>query len=584
MKKVSKLSIITLLFLLLAVFLTNCGSGGGGGDSGSSTTTSATEPAETPAPGSIKKWTTLVYINADNNLEGAGIDDINEMEIVGSTSDINVVVQIDRISGYDTSNGNWTGAKRYYIQQDSDINTVNSSLVQDLGEINMGDHQSLIDFAKWGINNYPADHYMLVVWNHGGGFRYNEVSVHARDISWDDTNGCDSITIPELAEAAASIKSHIGRNIDILGMDACLMAMAEIAYELKDSADYMVGSEETEPGDGWPYDYFLQRLSANPDASAELFASWIVQDYITSYGSTSVTQSSLALSHAATLTGAVNDLAQAMIDGIGDAGQGGAIQSELRTILNNTENYYSTDYRDLYDFADQVSNGSAMTTDIVNAANAVRTAVTAAVSENGTVGSAYANSYGLSIWLPNSSQFSTYLTKYSELSFADDTVWDEFLSSLWTAAMRIELTWGAQPRDLDAHLWDANGNHLYFNNPSINGASISQDDEDGFGPEEVQINRFYTGSASYAFAVKAVAGFESSETVTVKVYEGSNTVPSYTFTKAGFYISTGLWWHVLNIDPATQGVTYVNSEQSSSPRVNDSVEKIGVEKDDMLDE
>ena len=68
-----------------------------------------------------KEWTILVFINGDNNLEGAGIDDINEMEKVGSTDDVNIIVEIDRTSGYDYSNGDWTTTRRYYITKDSDL-------------------------------------------------------------------------------------------------------------------------------------------------------------------------------------------------------------------------------------------------------------------------------------------------------------------------------------------------------------------------------------------------------------------------------------------------------------------------------
>ena len=114
----------------------------------------------------IAEWTVMVYLDSDNNLEGVGIEDINEMEMAGSTSEVNIVVQVDRIpfsilasnnEGFadDTSNGDWTTTRRYFILQDNDPVQINSQLLGDLGELNMGDPQTLIDFATWAADAYP---------------------------------------------------------------------------------------------------------------------------------------------------------------------------------------------------------------------------------------------------------------------------------------------------------------------------------------------------------------------------------------------------------------------------------------------
>jgi clostripain len=166
-----------------------------------------------PPNANLPEWTVMVYLDADNNLESAGIDDINEMETVGSTSDVNIVVQIDRIpysvldsnnEGYadDISNGDWTNTRRYFITQDYDPSTINSQLISNLGEQNMGNPQTLISFAKWAVSNYPAKKYLLVIWNHGGGFRSTGLT---KDIAWDDTSGGDKITMSELEYALSSI-------------------------------------------------------------------------------------------------------------------------------------------------------------------------------------------------------------------------------------------------------------------------------------------------------------------------------------------------------------------------------------------
>lgn len=90
----------------------------------------------TPASASAN-WTFMVYLDADNNLEQYGIEDFNEMEMAGSTSDVNIVVQFDRTPSYDTTNGDWTTTRRYYVTYDTDPQIINSTLIADLGELDM---------------------------------------------------------------------------------------------------------------------------------------------------------------------------------------------------------------------------------------------------------------------------------------------------------------------------------------------------------------------------------------------------------------------------------------------------------------
>lgn len=101
-----------------------------------------------PALTATKEWTILVYLDADNDLEGDGIVDVNEMEQVGSDEHVNVVVQMDRIPGEDDSNGDWTDTRRFYILWDDDLSAISSAQVgPQLGELNMGDPQTLADGA-----------------------------------------------------------------------------------------------------------------------------------------------------------------------------------------------------------------------------------------------------------------------------------------------------------------------------------------------------------------------------------------------------------------------------------------------------
>jgi len=343
-----------------------------------------------PIP-NIPEWTVMVYLDADNNLESAGIDDINEMEMAGSSSDVNIVVQADRIpysvlaannQGYadDTSNGNWTTTRRYYITQDFDPVQINSQLKSDLGELNMGDPQTLVDFASWAVTEYPAKKYLLVIWNHGGGFRSTNL---AKDIAWDDTNGEDKITMPELEYALSAINTQMGKNIDIVGMDACLMAMTEVVYQIKDYADILVASEENEPGDGWPYDTILDQLVVNPTVSPEQLATDIVDEYVFSYPYRSVTQSAIDLSYMDTLTSQLSNLASAIMD------DNLTIKKNYLEASNSSQYYGDFDFIDLYDFCNQLVT--------------------------------YSNSLEVK---------NTYDYYYNNTNFSQDTFWDEMLLSL----------------------------------------------------------------------------------------------------------------------------------------------------------
>ena len=384
-----------------------------------------------PPINNTAEWTVMIYLDADNNLESAGINDMNEMEMVGSSSDVNIVVQVDRIpysvlaannQGYadDISNSNWTTTRRYYITQDFDPVQINSQLKSDLGELNMGDSQTLIDFASWAITEYPAEKYLLVIWNHGGGFRSPAYTI--KDIAWDDTSGGDKITMPELEYALSVINAQMGQKIDIVGMDACLMAMTEVAYQIKDYADILVASEENEPSDGWPYDTILAQLVANPTMSSTQLATDIVDKYIYSYLSYEITQSAIDLSYMDTLATQLSNLALAIMS------------DTLTPSINYINAAYSSqyygdpDFIDLYDFCSKVLIYSYNIQVKSIALNIQQTLISSVVINSNYNGWSVSGSKGLSIYFPWYYAYNS--NKYSSTNFAQDTFWDEMLLSL----------------------------------------------------------------------------------------------------------------------------------------------------------
>ncbi|RLF65363.1 MAG: hypothetical protein DRN30_04100, partial [Thermoplasmata archaeon] len=238
----------------------------------------STENKETNAK---YKWVFMVYLDADNNLESAGISDFNEMEMAGSTDDVAIVVMLDRALGYDTSNGDWTTTRIYLVKFDTDPENISSELLVDLGEKNMGDPNTVLEFVTYVHEHFPAEHYALVFWDHGNAWRRSGLGdVNYRGVCWDDTDGYDYLTEQELIQALNDIKA-MGIHLDIVGFDVCLLGQAEVAYDIGTIgiADVLVASQDYEPWDGWYYTPFLQALTMNPEMTAEELAAKIVEAY-----------------------------------------------------------------------------------------------------------------------------------------------------------------------------------------------------------------------------------------------------------------------------------------------------------------
>ncbi|MFX1517501.1 MAG: clostripain-related cysteine peptidase [Promethearchaeota archaeon] len=218
----------------------------------------------------LSEWTIMVYMAGDNNLEGFAIKDLNEMESVDLPSNINIIVQMDRTPKYDTSNGDWTETRRYKVIHDSDIDLISSTLLENLGELNMGDPTTLTDFVLYGIDNYEANNYAIILWDHGGGLA---------GACWDDTSSSDYLNLEEIESSLRTIRSDKDLKINVLGFDACLMATFEVAYQYQEYADILIASEDVEPGDGWPYDLILENLAKKPSMSPEELATTITSRY-----------------------------------------------------------------------------------------------------------------------------------------------------------------------------------------------------------------------------------------------------------------------------------------------------------------
>ena len=365
-----------------------------------------------------KDWTILVFLNGNNNLDSFGALNINEMEKVGSTDKVNVVVQWASMAA--------PSVKRLYIQKDNDTNTVTSPVIEDIGVADMGDWNSLVAFVQWAKAKYPAKHYMLDIWNHGGGWHFrNNIAggLHPTDISWDDKSG-HVITTEQLGQAMTKISEVLGQKLDILGADACLMAMAEVTGEFSGTVDKFVGSQETEPGAGWPYDTWLARVVAKDSASSADVGQFLAEEYRKSYqggshGTSEVTFSVLNMDKTAALESAMQGLAKKI------AGMTDADVAKIRQFASQAQSFYSSDYVDLIDFLDLAQVNLLDKESVSAVRDAVRDFV--ATSQNT---SNYAKAHGVSVWMPTAKySYDSYSTRYHGLQFAAHTGWASVLEA-----------------------------------------------------------------------------------------------------------------------------------------------------------
>lgn len=367
----------------------------------------------------VADWTYMVYLDADNNLERYGIEDFLEMAKVGSTDDVNIVVQMDRAagseltgSGYSSDYGNWGDTARGLVKA-GDVPDLNWGT--SIAEVNMGDQSTLTDFIDWGMSNYQAENYATVLWNHGGGWN---------NIASDDGSGGDHLTAKEVSGALASCTE-----VDLVGADACLMGMVEFAHQVSSSASVFVGSEELEPGDGWSHDTILGDLAANPNMTAAQLGTTIVNRYAEFY-SGEQTLSAIDLSKVNDLSNAVSQLATTLMN---DATNYDI--NQLLTYRNNSAYYGEnqnganslghTDYRDLGTILYNIASDTTMTNSIRVAATTAYTAYESAIIQNHSGPGEGAT--GLSIYFPTyTSPDAGYNGENS--TFAASTTWDEFLN------------------------------------------------------------------------------------------------------------------------------------------------------------
>jgi len=279
------------------------------------TRVAAAKPSATPAPAAASagqaEWTVLVYLDGDNDLEQDAIGDYAEMASVGSSAAVNIVVQFDRVATSedwdDSSNGNWSDVKRFRVERGK--KPTKSNQLSDLGELNMGDPRTLVDFAAWGIKAYPARHYALIFWDHGAAWP---------GVASDDSSDGDMLTLPELAGALSDVRKRTGvPKLDLIGFDACLMGQIDVLQAIAPFGDVAIGSADLEPGEGWAWNAWLSDLARRPPQNAAALAPSIIKSFTAFYkqqDDASVTLAAFDLNKVGQMTGQLDALAGAMLE------------------------------------------------------------------------------------------------------------------------------------------------------------------------------------------------------------------------------------------------------------------------------
>lgn len=220
----------------------------------------------------IREWTIAVYMAADNDLESAAIQDLNEME-ASIENGVTVVALLDRSDGYDGTNGNWDDSRLYQVEKDdSGLNgTIISRQLEcprlDLyldrtTELNMADPWVLEGFLEYVMEIYPARHTVLVIWGHGTGWRSTESIINTtRAVAIDDTSGSYMRT-SQLESAVA------GKGLSAIIFDTCFGSTVETVYQLAPHAQLLAGPAGLTPAAGLDYQKVLETLTEGSDLTS----------------------------------------------------------------------------------------------------------------------------------------------------------------------------------------------------------------------------------------------------------------------------------------------------------------------------
>lgn len=445
-------------------------------------------------------WTVMVYLAGDNNLSTECMFALTEMKQANLGKYVNVIAQFDpsdpqlpthryviRRSGKNKSFRRDIVDQACYFDDNGEIKFgKESKCAQTLAadrkrerelrlatwseayltgspqreplniyDTDSGSPVTLYNFISFCIQEYPADHYLIILSGHAAGTE--------RDYLMKDESSACSLTFNEMKRVFERVRKDLGRPIDIVGMDTCLMSMAEICYELRGSAEIVVGCESFSPASGWPYREVLERLSNDfvgpcvlppGESLVQAAAKAIVKEYVNYYSNywiagLSVTQSALNVCKVEKLHEVINELARRMerqliAERSGTPSNGGGRQFQDALLLAHWEaqSYNGEQFVDLFDFCECLQarlDGGTIAEQCQAVKDFLRTEFVLASCYSGAI---YQYSYGVSLYFP----WSYVALSYWNLDFvkaAQGSGWGSFLKTYTLLTRRA-------PRSMDA--------------------------------------------------------------------------------------------------------------------------------------
>jgi hypothetical protein len=338
-------------------------------------------------------WLTMIFMGADNDLHQFGETLLEEVQRVGSTDRVAVVVERD--------------PTKQRLPTERGLVMPGRWMKESIGVTN-GGAEAVLDFVHTTGRDYPADKKMLMLWDHGNGWQNSQVFQKV-------------VKLPADLETLALIDAVGGNDVDVLCFDACLMAMIEIAYQLRRRVRYLVASENVIPADkGWPHEAILSSLTARPDMSAADAARMIVSTFSGSYNTSDepVTLSAFDLQYAEETVEAISVLSRALIMACRNGGRGNVLMARRLC-----QSFGNPDYIDLVSFCDELRKAMPGTA-VDRAAAGVRESVARLVMSfcrSSALSIRGAN--GVSIYYPDR----PVSPLYEQLDFTSHSGWGTFL-------------------------------------------------------------------------------------------------------------------------------------------------------------
>ena len=361
-------------------------------------------PALTGArPKGIEKgtWTVFVYL-CGSDLEtngGAATADLGEMVGASGSENVRFVVET---GGAKQWRSNVDGKKiTRYVIQDGAI-----SVAESVKAANMGETNTLSDFLTWGLKNYPAEHMGLIMWDHGGG--------SITGVCFDERNKYDSLLLRELELSMAKTALTMWQKFDFVGFDACLMGTLETANMFASYADYMIASQEVEPGTGWEYSTIIEYLAKNPGCNGGELGKALCDGYLESLPARSAATATLSvidLSQIDTLLQSFYNFSEEIYESGGDQGTLATMTRGIRSAECYGTNNWMEGYTNMVDLGGIVNACAAVTP----SADDVRAALSKCVTYQ-VRGRSHSRSSGLSVYYPLSVKDSRELTAFQTVA------------------------------------------------------------------------------------------------------------------------------------------------------------------------